>query len=67
MERTNGRLNLSLIVLALALSLWGCAQTPSLIIDDSANYRKHEELIMAPEPSAQDTNRELYMDMEGGG
>jgi hypothetical protein len=67
MERTNGRLNLSLIVLTLVLNLWGCAQTPTLIIDDSANYRKHEELIMAPEPSAQDTNRELYMDMEGGG
>ena len=67
MERTNGRLNLSLIVLTLALSLWGCAQTPTLIMDDSANYQKHEQLIMVPEASGQDTNRELYMDMEGGG
>ena len=67
MERTNGRLNLSLIVLMLALSLAGCAQTPTIIIDDSANYRKHEESIMVPESSGQDTNRELYMDMEGGG
>ena len=67
MERTNGRLNLSLIVLTLALNLWGCGQTPTLIIDDSANYRKHEQLIMVPEASGQDTNRELYMDMEGGG
>jgi len=67
MERTNGRLKPSLIVLMLALNLWGCAQTPTIFIDDSANYRKHEELIMVPEPSGQDTNRELYMDMEGGG
>jgi hypothetical protein len=67
MERTNGRLNLSLIVLTLVLNLWGCAQTPTLIMDDSANYQKHEQLIMVPEASGQDTNRELYMDMEGGG
>jgi hypothetical protein len=67
MERTNGRLNLSLIVLTLALNLWGCAQTPTLIMDDSANYRKHEELIMVPEKSGQDTDRELNADMEGGG
>jgi len=43
MERTNGRLNLSLIVLTLVLNLWGCGQTPTLIIDDSGNYRKHEQ------------------------
>jgi len=67
MERTNGRLNLSIIVLTLVLNLWGCAQTPTLIMDDSANYQKHEKLIMVPEASGQDTNRELYMDMEGGG
>jgi hypothetical protein len=67
MERTNGRLNLGFIVLTLVLNLWGCTQTPTLIIDDSANYQKHKELIMVPEASGQDTNRELYMDMEGGG
>ena len=67
MERTNDRLNLSLIVLTLVLNLWGCAQTPTLIIDDSGNYRKHEDSIMVPEKSGQDTDRELYMDMEGGG
>ena len=67
MNKKNNWLKHSLIVLTLVLNLAGCAQTPTLIMDDSANYRKHEELIMAPEPSAQDTNRELYMDMEGGG
>ena len=67
MNKKNNWLKHSLIVLSLVLNLWGCAQTPTIIIDDSANYRKHEELIMAPEPSAQDTNQELYMDMEGGG
>ena len=56
-----------LMVLSLALNLGGCAQTPTIIIDDRGNYRKHEELIMVPEPSGQDTNQELYMDMEGGG
>ena len=53
--------------MTLALNLWGCAQTPTLIIDDSGNYRKHEDSIMVPEKSGQDTDRELYMDMEGGG
>ena len=67
MNKKNNWLKHSLIVLMLALSLWGCAQTPTIIIDDSANYRKHEELIMVPEPSGQDANRELNMDMEGGG
>ena len=56
-----------LMVLLLALSLAGCAQTPGIIIDDSANIGQHEQSIMVPEPSGQDTNRELYMDMEGGG
>ena len=66
MNKKNNWLNHSLIVLSLVLNLWGCAQTPTIIIDDSANYRKHEE-SMVPESSGQDTNRELYMDMEGGG
>ena len=56
-----------LMVLSLAISLAGCGQTPAIIIDDSANYRKHEESIMVPEPSGRDTDRELNMDMEGGG
>jgi hypothetical protein len=67
MNRKNNWLKCSLIVLTLALNLWGCAQTPTLIIDDSGNYRKHEDSIMVPEKSGQDTNQELYMDMEGGG
>ena len=55
------------MVLSLALGLTGCAQTPSIIIDDSANIGQHEHLEMVPESSGQDTNRELNMDMEGGG
>ena len=56
-----------LIVLSLSLSLAGCAQTPTILIDDSANIRQHEQLEMVPEPSGRDTNQELNMDMEGGG
>ena len=67
MHKKNNWLKPGLIVLMLALSLAGCAQTPTIIIDDSANIRQHEQLEMVPEPSGQDTNRELYMDMEGGG
>ena len=48
-----------LIILSLGLSLAGCAETPAILIDDSANYRKHEESIMVPEPSGRDTDREL--------
>jgi hypothetical protein len=57
----------SLMVLSLAFSLAGCAQTPAILIDDSANIKRHEQLEMVPEPSGQDTNQELHMDMEGGG
>jgi hypothetical protein len=67
MNKKNNWLKRCLIVLTLVLNLWGCGQTPTLIMDDSGNYRKHKELIMVPEPSGQDTNRELNMDMEGGG
>jgi hypothetical protein len=56
-----------LLVWWLALSMTGCASTTPILIDDSANIRKHEQSIMVPEPSGQDTNRELRMDMEGGG
>ena len=56
-----------LIVLSLALSLAGCAQTSIIRIDDSGNYRKHEQLEMVPEPSGQSTDQGLWMDMEGGG
>jgi hypothetical protein len=56
-----------LIVLSLALSLAGCAQTPTIIFDDSGNYRKHEQQIMVPEASGQSTDQSLRMDMEGGG
>ena len=67
MQGKHNRLKPGIIVLSLALSLSGCSQTPTILIDDSANYRQREQLEMVPEPSGQDTNRELYMDMEGGG
>ncbi len=66
MHGKRNRLKPGFIVLSLALSLSGCSQTPAILIDDSANIKRHEQLEMVPEPSAQDTNRELYMDMEGG-
>jgi hypothetical protein len=56
-----------LITLALILSGAGCAQTQTLLQEDSANYKQHEQLIMVPQSSGQDTNQELWMDMEGGG
>ncbi len=37
------------------------AQTPTILIDDSANIKKHEQLEMVPESSGQDTDQELYM------
>jgi hypothetical protein len=55
------------IALALAFTLAGCGQTPGIIINDSANFTKHEDSIMAPEPSAESTNQGLWMDMQGGG
>ena len=54
------------MVLTLALNLWGCGQTPPILIDDSANIKRHEQLGMAPEPSGQSTDESLRMDMEGG-
>ena len=66
MQGKHNRLKSGIIVLSLALSLSGCSQTPTILIDDSANYRRREQLEMVPEPSGQDTNRELWMDMEGG-
>jgi hypothetical protein len=56
-----------LVALALILSGSGCAQTQTLLPEDSANYKQHEQLIMVPESSGQSTNQELWMDMEGGG
>jgi starvation-inducible outer membrane lipoprotein len=67
MRGERNRLQPGLMVLSLALSLAGCAQTPTILIDDRANIRQHEQLEMVPEPSGQDTDRELNMDMEGGG
>jgi uncharacterized membrane protein len=66
MQRKHNRFKPGFIVLSLALSLSGCSQTPTILIDDSANFRQHEQMEMVPEPSAQDTNRTLWMDMEGG-
>jgi hypothetical protein len=61
------RLKPGCIVLPLAISLWGCSQTPTILIDDSTNFKRHEQLEMVPESSGRDTNQELYMDREGGG
>jgi hypothetical protein len=67
MQDNTSRFKRHRVALALAFVLAGCGQTPAIILDDSGNYKKHENLIMAPEPSAESTNRELWMDMQGGG
>jgi hypothetical protein len=55
------------VSLALAFTLAGCGQTPAIILDDTANFQKHENSIMVPEPSGESTNQGLWMDMQGGG
>jgi len=67
MDKKTSRFNRHRLALALAFVLAGCGQTPGIIIDDSGNYGKHESLIMSPEPSGDSTDRELWMDMQGGG
>ncbi len=67
MKGSNSWRKCSFIVLTLLLNLWGCAQTPAIIIDDNVNYRQHEEMIMVPEQSGHSTDESLRMDMEGGG
>ena len=67
MESIKSRFNRHLVALAWAIALAGCGQTPVLIMDDSANFQKHENSIMVPEASGQDTNQGIRMDMEGGG
>jgi hypothetical protein len=67
MKKQISRLKRSGAALALALVLAGCGQTPAIIIDDRGDFKKHENLIMTPEPSAESTNQELWMDMQGGG
>lgn len=67
MKKKTSRFNRHRLALALAFFLAGCGQTPAIIIDDSGNYKKHENLIMTPEPSGASTNQELWMDMQGGG
>ena len=67
MKKPTSRFNRHCAVLTLALVLAGCGQTPAIIIDDSGNVNKHENLIMTPEPSADSTNQDLWMDMQGGG
>lgn len=37
------------------------AQTPTLLIDDSARIKQHEQLEMVPESSGPDTDQETYM------
>jgi hypothetical protein len=67
MKKKTSRFNRHRLALTLAFFLAGCGQTPGIIIDDSGNYNKHENLIMTPEPSGASTNQELWMDMQGGG
>jgi hypothetical protein len=60
--------NRGLMALCLALNLAGCGgQTPGLIIDESGNVQRHEQLVMDPSPSAESTDESLWMDMQGGG
>jgi hypothetical protein len=67
MRRIESQCKRHLVPLALAIALGGCGQPPALIMDDSTNYRKHEQLIMVPEKSSESTNLGIWMDMEGGG
>jgi hypothetical protein len=67
MKKHISRFNRHGIALALIFVLAGCGQVPGIIIDDSGNVKKHENLIMVPEPSAESTNQSLWMDMQGGG
>jgi predicted small lipoprotein YifL len=67
MKKNVSRFNRHCVVLALVFALAGCGQTPAIILDDSANFKKHEDSIMVPEPSGESTNQGLWMDMQGGG
>jgi hypothetical protein len=67
MKTSTSRFKRHRVALALAFVLAGCGQTLSIIIDDSGNFKKHENLIMTPEPSGASTNQDLWMDMQGGG
>jgi hypothetical protein len=65
MESARRRFTCSLVFLALALA--GCAQAPAWVVDDGDRYLKHENSIMVPLPSAESTNRGIWMSMQGGG
>ena len=67
MKKPTSRFNRHRVALVLAFVLAGCGQTPAIIIDDRGNVKKHENLIMTPEPSGASTNQDLWMDMQGGG
>ena len=67
MKKPTSRFNRHCLALALAFVLAGCGQTPAIIIDNSGNFKKHENSIMTPEPSGASTNQDLWMDMQGGG
>jgi hypothetical protein len=67
MKKPISRFNRHRIALALAFVLTGCGQTPAILIDNSGNFQRHENLIMSPEPSGASTDQGLWMDMQGGG
>jgi hypothetical protein len=67
MKKKTNRFNRHRAALSLAFVLTGCGQTPTIILDDSDNYKKNENLIMASEPSGESTNQGIWMDMQGGG
>jgi hypothetical protein len=67
MQRPTSRFKRPCVALALAFVLAGCGQPPAIIIDDRGKVKKHENLIMTPEPSGASTNQGLWMDMQGGG
>jgi hypothetical protein len=67
MQNLKRRFHRHLVPLALALTLAGCAQTSDFIVDDGNSYLKHENLIMVPLPSAESTNRGIWVSMQGGG
>jgi hypothetical protein len=67
MQGTINWLSSGLAALAFILAMAGCGQAPTMIIDDRAGIRQHEQMGMVPQPSGESTDRSLWMDMQGGG